>query len=413
MRLNFIWKVAYKELLSTWRDRRTLRSTIIMPLVFIPLFTLAFPLLLSRAFGGQQTARQSVGVVGSLPPELRKLLTQDVRGPGGKVATAGVRLQPVRDPLAAVRNGTVDVALAVPPNLPTVAGAGSAAVEVYSKSGDQRVQAGAADKVKSALREYNDGLVAAKLRALKLDRSVLTPVRVQSVDASNTQERASGALAFIIPYFLLQFILSGAMAPAIDSTAGEKERGTLEVLLVSPVRRSEVVTGKLLATTIFAVATAIFGVIGFALSAPLSRLLLPNGGGDIAGAFGGTLSVGVLDFVVLLAVALSSALLLSALLMAVAIYARSFREAQTYLTPVFILLIVPLFVLQFADFLAKGLVLYAVPLVGGALVILDVVKGALSGTGAGVAILSNVIFTLLLLALALRSFRREAVIFRN
>ncbi len=413
MRPNFVWKVAYKELLSTWRDRRTLRSTIILPLVFIPLFTLALPLLLSRAFGGQQVARQSVGVVGTLPSGLRQLLTQDVRDRAGKIVTAGVDLKPVQDPLAAVQGGTVDVALSVPPNLPPQAGGGSAAVKVYSKSGDQRVQAGAADKVRSALREYNDQLVAAKLRALNFDRSFLTPVRLQAVDASNAQERASGALAFIIPYFLLQFILSGAMAPAIDSTAGEKERGTLEVLLVSPVRRGEVVAGKLLATTIFAVSTAVFGVLGFALSAPLARLVLPGGGGDIAGAFGGTLSVSALDFVVLLAVALSSALLLSALLMAVSIYARSFREAQTYLTPVFILLIVPLFVLQFADFLSKGLWLYAVPLVGGALVILNVVKGALSGAGAGVAILSNLVFTLLLLGLALRSFRREAVIFRN
>ncbi len=207
------------------------------------------------------------------------------------------------------------------------------------------------------------------------------------------------------------------MSPAIDSTAGEKERGTLEVLLVSPVRRLEVVLGKLLATTIFAIATAVFGVIGFSLAAPLSRLVLPAAGGgdgaDITGAFGGTLSVGAGSLAALLVIAVTSALLLSALLIAVAVFARSFREAQTYVTPISILLIVPLFVLQFSDFIDKGAGLYMIPLIGGALAILDLVRGAGDAGHVALAVLSNVVFAAVFTAFALRSFNREQVIFRN
>lgn len=414
-----MWRVAYKELLSTWRDKRTLRSTILMPLVFIPLFTVMFPFMMSRAFTGQQEERQKVGVVRlqSVPKELRDLLTRDTRAPDGRVVTAGVELVDVQDARQAVTDKRVDAALEFPEPLPAAAGEGTSTVRLYSKVSDQRVQAGASAKVQAALRAYNDLLVARKLQALDLDPTVLTPVSVQQVDTSTTQERSSGFLAFLIPYFLLQFIASGAMSPAIDSTAGEKERGTLEVLLVSPVRRIEVVVGKLLATTIFAVSTAVFGVIGFALAGPLAKLVLPTAadgqGVDVASVFGGTLSVGVADFVILLVTAISSALLLSSLLMSIAVYARSFREAQTYLTPIFIILILPMFVLQFSDFIDKSAALYATPIVGAALVILDLVKGAFSAQHALLAVLSNLVCTVLLTLLANRSFNREQIIFRN
>jgi len=414
-----VWRVAYKELLSTWRDKRTLRSTILMPLVFIPLFTVMFPFMMSRAFTGQQEERQKVGVVRlqSVPKELRDLLTRDTRAPDGRVVTAGVELVDVQDARQAVTDKRVDAALEFPEPLPAAAGEGTSTVRLYSKVSDQRVQAGASAKVQAALRAYNDLLVARKLQALDLDPTVLTPVSVQQVDTSTTQERSSGFLAFLIPYFLLQFIASGAMSPAIDSTAGEKERGTLEVLLVSPVRRIEVVVGKLLATTIFAVSTAVFGVIGFALAGPLAKLVLPTAadgqGVDVASVFGGTLSVGVADFVILLVTAISSALLLSSLLMSIAVYARSFREAQTYLTPIFIILILPMFVLQFSDFIDKSAALYATPIVGAALVILDLVKGAFSAQHALLAVLSNLVCTVLLTLLANRSFNREQIIFRN
>lgn len=412
MRWAFVWRVAFKELLSTWRDRRTLRSTILLPLVMIPLFSVGFPLLLARAFGGQQSASQTVGVVGlaALPPELRVALTRDVRDAKGAVTTAGLKLVDVADPLAAVRAGDVDAALRL-----TRRGEGRFEAQVFSNASNQRVQAGAAEKVRAGLRAYNDALVARGLRGLGVDESFLRPVAVADVNTAEPRERAGGPLAFIVPYFLMQFILSGAMGPAIDSTAGEKERGTLEALLVSPVRRLEVVIGKLLATTVFAVATAFFGVIGFSLAGPLARLVA--GGADttdtFATALGGTLNAGPGDLALLLLVAISSAFLLSALVLAISVYARSFREAQTYLTPVAILLIVPLFVLQFADFIAKTPGLYALPLIGGALAILDVVKGTVQTGDALLAVASNLASTALLTLLALRSFRREDVIFRT
>ena len=407
LRWKFVWQVARKELLSTLRDRRTLISTILMPLILIPVFTVGFPLLLGRAFSGQGQDRQPVGVIGPLPAALRTQLTQDA---GGEV---GVRLLPVTDPLKAVRSGQVQAVLKVTGALPTEAGGTSGTVQLYAKLGNLKAESGVISKLKSALDAYNASLVAAKLKERGLPASFLTPVRVQTLDASRPQEAASGQLAFIIPMFLLQFILAGSMATAIDSTAGEKERGTLEVLLVSPIRRSEVVVGKLLATTLTALTAAGFGLLGVLLSGVVGAVLLRGQIGAVAGQMGGRLSVTPASIAVLILMALSAALLLSALLIAVSIFARSYKEAQTYITPISLLIVLPAVGLQFADFIGRGAGLYSIPVVNAMVVILDIVKGALNTPMALLAVAVNLLVTGGLVLLAVRSFGREAVIFRN
>lgn len=407
LRWKFVWQVARKELLSTVRDRRTLMSTILLPLLLIPLFTVGMPLLLGKAFDSQGQDRQKVGVVGTLPPVLRARLTADRGG------DTGVELLPVSDPLRAVQSGTVDAVLQVPANLPTRAGQPSGTVQLYAKLGSLKAESGVIAKLQTRLDSYNASLVATELRARGLPDNVLTPILVQRLDASKPQETASGQLAFIIPMFLLQFIMAGSMATAIDSTAGEKERGTLEVLLVSPVRRPEVVVGKLLATTVMALTSAAFGVVGLLLSGPIGRLVSPGTPGRMASGMGGQLSLTPSGAALLLLMAVSAALLISALLISVSIFARSYKEAQTYIAPITILIVLPAVGLQFADFIGRSAALYSIPVVNAMVVILDIVKGSPSARMALLAVVVNLVFTGILVLLAVRSFGREQVIFRN
>ena len=412
LRWNFVWQVARKELLSTVRDRRALASSILLPLLLIPLFTVGLPLLLTRALSGQGQERQKVGVIGTLPEALRARLNTD------SATEVGVLLVPVSDPVKAVQDGTVQAVLKVTEPLPTRAGQRAATVQLYARLGNLKAESGVIGKVRGVLDTYNSALVAEGLKARGVPASFLTPVRVQTIDASRPQEAASGQLAFLVPMFLLQFILAGSMATAIDSTAGEKERGTLEVLLVSPVRRAEVVVGKLLATSAVALTSAGFGLIGLLISGVVSALLLRGGAGKLAGGLnssglGGQLSVTPGGLTVLALMALSAALLLSALLIAVSIFARSYKEAQTYVTPITLLILLPAVALQFSDFIGRGPALYAVPVVNAMVVILDIVKGVLNTEMALLAVGVNLLFTGLLVLLAVRSFGREQVIFRN
>ncbi|WP_188901411.1 ABC transporter permease [Deinococcus aerophilus] len=408
-------RIAGRDLLSTLRDRRTLGATILMPLILIPALALGLPLLLGSFIGGQQQERQKVGVVGQIPVALRTALERDEKV-GGQTVRAGVTLVAVQDPRQAVQSGDVEAAVQAAGPLPTRAGGEAGTLQVYAKLSSLRTQTGAFSKVQDVVEGYNRSLTLSRLQGLGLGEDTLRPVRVQPIDASPPQEQRSGQLAFLIPLLMLQFILSGGMATAVDATAGEKERGTLESLLVSPVRRSEVVAGKLLATTVTALTSAAFSVLGFLVSGLLAAGLIKNQSGaaaELTGVMGGQLSLSVGGTFALLGLAASAALIISAVLIAIGIYARSFKEAQTYIAPLSIVIVLPAVMLQFADFLTLGGGIYAVPLFGAMLSILEIVKGSAGTAHILTAILSNLIVAVLLSLLALRSFGREEVIFRN
>ena len=405
-----IWTVARQELLTTLRDRRTVTSSILIPLLLIPAFTVGFPLLLGSLFGGQAQTRQTVGVLGELPANLRAQLEQDSGN------EKGVRLIPLTDPTAAVQGGDVEAALRVQTPLPAQAGT-TGSLQLFYKVGNLKAESGAAAKVRSVVASYNKALVTQKLTELKLSPALLTPVALSTIDASNALEASSGALAFIIPLFLLQFILAGATAAATDSTAGERERGTFEALLATPAPRRTLLLGKLTATTLTALMAATFSVLGLSLSAPVAVLLTPAGQSAAQTAtrqaFGGSLALGPAELGAVLLTATTAALLISALLLTLALQARSVREAQTYIAPLSLLIILPATLLQFADFLNSSPALYAAPLIGSMLVILDTVKGALTTPHLLLSLAGNLAASALLVLIAARLFGREGVAFRQ
>ncbi|WP_240741106.1 ABC transporter permease [Deinococcus sp. Arct2-2] len=416
LRPDIVWRVAVRDLLATLRDRRTLLGTVLIPLLLIPVFTLGLPQLLGKFVGGQQQERQKVGVVGTLPATLRAALQRDEKAPDGSVTRAGVTLVAVTDPRAAVADGNVEAALRAPAALPTRAGNGTGTLEVYAKLTSLRAQTGAYGKVKDTVDAYNRTLTLERLTALGLNADTLTPIQIKPVDASPPQQQRSGQLAFLIPLLMLNFILTGAMATALDATAGEKERGTLESLLVSPVRRGEVVAGKLLATTLTALTSACFSIIGFLASGFVGGLLQRGqsaSSAELSQAFGGQLSLGFGAAVALIGAAISAALLISAILIALSIYARSYKEAQTYVTPLSLAIVIPAVLLQFSDFLSTGPALYAIPLFGSMLAILDTVRGTVTAPNVLIAIAANLLGAFVLALVARRSFGREEVIFRN
>lgn len=414
MRWDFIFRITGKEILSTVRDRRTLITQVVLPLVMIPLFLIGFPLVIGNTFQReQQERRQTVGVVGleNIPASLKRALETDQPG------ATGVNLTRIQDATRAVQDGTVEAALVVP-SLPTSAGGRPVPIQIHFKESSQRAQL-IYSKLKSAIQTYSGELVTAKLSEFKLPPQTLTPVIAEPVNADTTAERASGVFAFLIPMFIMQWILIGGQATAIDATAGEKERGTLEALLVTPISRLEVVVGKLLAVVGFSVMSTVFSMIGLVLTGLIAAVVMGgqvsrSGGQDkLSTAFGGNLSVSAEGFVQLLIVGLTVAVMVGALLLAICIFARSFKEAQTYIAPLGLLIVIPAVFLQFADFVSRGPELYAIPLVGSMVVILDVVKGVLNWSHAGTAILVNLLVAAVAVGLALRNFSREQVLFRN
>ncbi len=401
-------RVAAKEILSTLRDTRAIVSNLLIPLILLPVFMLGLPFLLGGLFQREATTVTPLGVAGleHAPEELVAFIE-------AQAAT----LEPVDDPEASVRDDSYPAAITIPEGLAEMLAADEpATLIVHRKTGNIRSELNAG-KLESAASAYRQQVVAERLRQAGMDPAVLEPVRIETRDASTEAERSSGQLAWLIPFFIAIWTLTGGQMAAIDATAGEKERGTLEVLLVAPVRRAEVVVGKFLATTLFGLWAAVMAILGFLVGGLVLRgAFLPGldaGAAEMVSVMGGQLTVTPVMVLLLVVSAVLMAGVIAALLIGIALFARSFKEAQSYVAPLSFLLILPAISLQFRDLMGGGETLYWVPLLNAMVLMDDVVKGAATASGVLITWLSLSLMIAVLLAFAYRNFNREDVLFRT
>jgi sodium transport system permease protein len=406
MRFPFVMHIAYKELLSTLRDRRAIISNLLIPLLILPVMILGLPLVLGGLFQreGQAVTPLAASGLEHMPAELIAL-----------IEAQNAELITVADPMAAVRDDEFPAGFSVEEGFVESLEAGErASVSVYSKPGNMRSELNAT-KITTAVTTYGQGIVAERLAAAGLDPGVLEPVAVTPVDASTEAERASGMMAWLIPFFLAIWILTGGQMTAIDATAGEKERGTLEVLLVAPIRRLEVVTGKAIATMTTGLTAGIMAIMGYLAGGLILRRFLAGDAemAEFSTMMLGSLSIDPMTILLLILSAVLLSALIANLLMGITMFAKSFKEAQSYVAPLSFLLIVPIFALQFSDFFAFGALVYLIPMLNILLAMDAVIKGTALGWQLALAWGSTLLYAGLLLAFAYRSFKREDVIFRS
>lgn len=408
MRGRVIWQLAGKEILSTIRDRRAIVSNLLIPLLILPLLMLGLPLMVGGLFEREQETLTSVAIRGldDLPGELHDLITAQ-----------NTVLEEVVDPEAAVSRGDYQVAISVSPGTRELLESGiPVELEVYSKRSNLRSEL-SANKIEAAVGSYSRGLVATRLHQAGVDPSLLEPIDIVSIDTRSEAEQSSGQLSWLIPFFIAIWTLAGGQMAAIDATAGEKERGTLEVLLVAPVRRSEVVVGKFIATLLFGLTAAVMAIIGYVAGGVVIRILLVpqlgTGGSQALEVLGGSMSVAPSSVFLLLVSALLLASLIAGILLGLTMFARSFKEAQSYVAPLSFLLILPALGLQFKDLLTLGEAVYLIPVFNVLVLMDDIVKGSVSTVAVAATWLSLSAVIGVLLLLSYRNFRRESVIFRT
>ncbi|PZA07028.1 MULTISPECIES: ABC transporter permease [unclassified Meiothermus] len=388
--MNEALRIFRKELLSTLRERRVLFTTLILPIVLMPVLMYGPLLFFGNAARKTAEATQKIGVQ-NLPE-------------AAIAALRAAKLEPVPtdSPLEDVRGKKFQAAV----------GYQGSTFTVYGRLSGATQSSLVVDKIQEALRGYKDRLVAQALQERGLSAQILEPVSIRTQDASRPQEQAAGVFAFLIPYFLVIFILNGGQAVAIDATAGEKEKGTLEALLSAPVPLLQIVLGKALAVLTVALAAAFAGVAGIVLGGTLMRSLAPKEmlGGS---ALGGGLSLEPTGYLALLLTAVLFAAMMVSVQLSLGVYARTFKEAQSYMAPLLLAFIVPLLLLQFSDFLTQQSWFYLVPAFNVMLLLDGLVKGSAEGWQITLTWLSTLLFSGLALMLAVRNFRREEVVFRN
>jgi sodium transport system permease protein len=240
-----------------------------------------------------------------------------------------------RDIETLIREDSLDGAIVVPPDFPDrVAADEQARIGIYFRS------SASFDVAERRLREvieaYDEEIVDGRIRRLELDPDLFDAIAVQENDIATLQEVLGQTIGGFLPYMFVIFMFTGAMYAGIDLSAGEKERGTLETLLSSPATRLEIVLGKFFVVAFVGIASALISMVGLYLGVRLGVEDIPQ---EVFEVVSNVLNLKVIAMIATLLLPLAA--FFSAMILAFAIQAKSFKEAQSTLTPLSLVVILP------------------------------------------------------------------------
>jgi ABC-type Na+ efflux pump permease subunit/membrane protease YdiL (CAAX protease family) len=415
---------------ETLRDRRTIGTLILMPLLVYPTLSFFFQGYLASSFRapaaasfvfGVDSEQELEAIVGVLEQgrflvesraETERLRREHAAEPERdepkQPATGSPGLETrwlVRDPVAdesleaLVADGRADVGIRIErePGEPAEVGEGPIALQLLYRSDSLRSQ-----QARALADEYIDAVsvALAQERILNAGQDPRLPL-VATAQAVVPRPGRAVSLAALVPLILILMTITGAVYPAIDLTAGERERGTLESLIAAPVHRVQILLAKLVAVVTVAVLTALVNLVGMAITLWVFDL-----GTTLFGERGLTAGVvlGIFGLLMLMACFFGSVLLV------VTSFARSFKEAQAYLIPIVLLALVPgMLSMQPGVELRGGLAV--APLVNIVLLARDVIEGDAVGGVAVVVVAATIVYVLVAIAVAAQFFGTDAVLY--
>jgi sodium transport system permease protein len=409
-----MWTIYLKEILELARDRKTFIFTVLIPIFAMPLIFAAFGYFSSTMFDKARRAQLPYAVFGQEnAPELAQRFASE----------KGFRAVPLAseaDIRSAIDQDLIKFALVIPRGYHDRLADHRQAVVVLHYNSAVMVDL-IRKRVQAVVETQNAELRESALSALNLNqqqlRFALNPIRLDEHSTAGKREQMGALVGGMLPYLLLMGCLMAAMYPAIDLGAGEKERGTLETLLLAPVPRSAIVLAKFL--VLFTVGLTSSLLMVGSMSALLfiagsMSLAQPDPAGQtgIADLAAMMQSIGAGDMAMVALMLAPTAAMFAAILLSLSIYAKSYKEAAGLISPLMLLTLLPTMVA-----LLPGVELNwmwaMVPLTNVSLAMKELVKGTMDYRMFAVILASTTLSAGALLALCRWWFNREQVLFRN
>ena len=354
--MRAIWTVWKKELIDHLRDRRTVLMVFMLSVLMGPLLLVGLSYFISNV--EEKAEKKEVFIVGVVnAPQLANFLArQDFT---------------VKDPKPdfrdLIKEGKHDAVLVVPAEFAEKFATGSAEVELVYDDTRQNASSQSIGVLRQVLRAFNSEVTAQRLMARGVSPGIVRVVEVRNTNLGTPAQRAA-ALMFIIPWLALFAGISGCTSVAIDMTAGERERGSLEPLLLNPIDRLSIVLGKWAAVATYAVTIVVLILAGFAIT--LVLIPLPK--------LASLISLSAMQYLSFAALLFPFAPAIAALQMLIATYGRSFKEAQTYVSYlIFVFSFVPV-IAQFSQLKDADWQLL-VPMLGQMMVLNRILRGETLG----------------------------------
>jgi len=379
--------VFWKELRENLRDKRTIMNALITgPLIGPMIFVMILNVIISQEIHRAEQPLALPVIGASYAPNLVESLHQQGLDPQ----------PPVADPIAAVKNHEAAAVLRIPQGFSDSWGKGDPAqVEVYYDSSQRDAQQPVA-RLRDMLQRYSRLTGGQRLVARGFSPAVASPVVVDERDQSTPASRAGNLFSFL-PYFFVISIFMGGMPLAIDLTAGERERQSLEPLLINPVASWRILLGKIGAICAFSVASLLICVTAFTAVGhlvPIEKL-------------GMDLSLGPAFAVSVLGLMLPLVLLVAALQTLVAAFSKTYREAQTYIGLLMFVPILPSILLSVMP-VKTATWMYTVPLLGQQVGITQMLLGgSITASQIGLCLLCGFAVAALVVAITARVYSSE------
>ena len=328
--MSIIVSIFKKELIDVLRDRRTLMFMVVIPILITPLLVIG-----SIKFQEYQNKKSEekilkIAYINESEDSLTKELLSDQKG---VKIIEGVQLDSIE---SYIKSDSLQGGLYLGKGfLKKIKTNSSGDVKIYYKSSD--LMSKSKKRMQAALDIYKEKIIAERLKQLNVDGQILEPITITNIDMATAKETLGKAIGGFIPYVLVMFIFLGAMYPAIDLGAGEKERGSLETLLSSPATKFEITMGKLLVVSLTGIVSGLVSVLGISSS----LFFIDKIPVQIQETILELINPFMIFSIIILMIPI--AIFFASMLLSISFYARSFKEAQSLMGPLNMVIIVPLF----------------------------------------------------------------------
>ena len=402
MSLENIGIVYRKELREALRDRRTLVSSLLVPLLLFPLLTAGMGAAISALVGKAKEEIPKVMIIGGedSPKFLQNL--QSMKKIEVVPLASNWKDQVINKEIRA----TVEIPNGFEENL---AHQKIATVKIYNYDGDLKSSI-ASDAIQKHLEEYRNEIIKVNLAQRNLPETALKPFDVTQQNVAPPEKVGGAAFGGVIGYMVILLCLTGCMYPAMDLTAGEKERGTMETILSSPISRVHLVLGKFFLVLTTSLVTGGLSVTSMGISFwVLERMHAFDKAGNASAQL--QLSIGLKQVVSIFIMVLPLAVLFSAGVMTVALFAKSYKEAQSYISPLMFVVIIPAVSAMLPIDLNAKLAL--IPILNASLLCKELVVNTYHWNYIAIIFFSTCLYAAAALFLAVKMFQREDVLFRS
>lgn len=386
-----------KEMIEALRDRRTIVVALVLPVLMMPIATLGVPFLAERQVAEFEDRPALVAVVGA--EHARALVNSGVQ-------RDWINPVNVRNPSRALAAREVEAVLIIPTGFIDALGKGAAKVTIIYDESDTASRV-ARERLQRLVATYSVSVTEQRLRRRGLSLHDLAPIEVNERNMATRTRLGGLLLAGLLPFFIAVWAALGGQYAALDVGAGEKERRTLEALLVTPPPRWALAAGKFFAIVVAGVGSVVMVIVVALVSLRVGAAV------KLADLDRAAVTISPGAAVLLLITALALVAFLSAVELALSLVARSVREAQQYFTPVYLLLTLPAMAAQFLEGWGRSTWTYLIPGLNTVFVLRGILLGEWRGEHLVLAVVSTTIYILPILAFCARILGREAVLYRG